>query len=62
MDTVDKIETKQDTYNKQGVYYKIVFHPIHCKPSPACRRTTHPRKRSECTVKIQTILGKKHNI
>ena len=31
-----------------------VFFPIHCNPSPACRRTTQPRKRSECTV---TLIG-----
>ena len=29
-----------------------VFSPIHCNPSPACRRTTHPRKRSECTFAL----------
>ena len=34
--------------------FKIVFFSIHCNPSPACRRTTHPRKRSECTV---TLIG-----
>ena len=33
---------------------KIVFFPMHCNPSPASRRTTHPRKRSECTV---TLIG-----
>ena len=27
-----------------------VFFPIHCNPSPWCRRATHPRKRSECSL------------
>ena len=37
-----------------GVYSKLCFFSIHGNPSPACRRTTHPRKRSECTV---TLIG-----
>ena len=41
-----------DTIIIQGVHQKLCFFPIHCNPPPACRRTTHPRKRSECTVTL----------
>ena len=32
----------------------MFFFSFHCNPSPACIRTTHPRKRSVCTV---TLIG-----